>query len=117
MAIVKWNDPFAGMMHSPFDDLFNGVWGADTRGQGASAPAMDVYTDDDKSLVAEVQAPGFEKTRYKCMCTTASWRLKEKNTKKPKIRTRRGSAAIWFVKAMRASTAAYSYQRLLTVTM
>lgn len=61
MAIVKWNDPFAGMMHSPFDDLFNGVWGTDMRGQGASAPAMDVYTDDDKSLVAEVQAPGFEK--------------------------------------------------------
>jgi HSP20 family protein len=61
MALVKWNDPFAGMMHSPFDDLFSGVWGAGLQPHGVNAPAMDVYTEDDKSLVAELQAPGFTK--------------------------------------------------------
>ncbi|HSW99437.1 MAG TPA: Hsp20/alpha crystallin family protein [Patescibacteria group bacterium] len=61
MAIVKWNDPFVGMMHSPFDDLFSGVWGTETHARGTGAPAMDIYTDDDKSLVAEIQAPGFAK--------------------------------------------------------
>lgn len=60
MAIVRW-DPFAGLtsMHSQLDDMFNNFF--------ASAPAthnfsaMDVYTEDDKTLVAEVQAPGFNK--------------------------------------------------------
>ena len=61
MAITRWNDPFAGMMHSPFDDLFNGFWGTGAQARVGSAPAMDVYTEDDKSLVAEVQAPGFTK--------------------------------------------------------
>jgi HSP20 family protein len=61
MAITRWNDPFGGTMHSPFDDLFNGFWGTGPQPRGGSAPAMDVYTEDDKSLVAEVQAPGFTK--------------------------------------------------------
>jgi len=61
MAIVRWNDPFGGLMHSPFDDLFSGFWGAAPGQRATNAPAMDVYTEDDKSLVAEVQAPGFTK--------------------------------------------------------
>jgi HSP20 family protein len=61
MAIIRWNDPFAGTMHSPFDDLFNGMWGTSMIPARGHAPAMNVYTEDDKSLVAEVEAPGFTK--------------------------------------------------------
>jgi HSP20 family protein len=61
MAIVKWNDPFGSMVpRTSFDDLFSGFWGTGVHG-GHGVPAMDVYTDDDKALVAEVQAPGFTK--------------------------------------------------------
>ncbi|HEX7963174.1 MAG TPA: Hsp20/alpha crystallin family protein [Candidatus Saccharimonadales bacterium] len=60
MALVRWNDPFSGMMHTPFDDLFNGVWGGSASSH-MGGPAMNVYTEDDKSLVAEVEVPGFTK--------------------------------------------------------
>lgn len=60
MAIVKWNDPFGGM-RGPLDDLFNGFWGTGLPLGSHNAPAMDVYTEDDKALVAEVQLPGFTK--------------------------------------------------------
>lgn len=60
MAIVRW-DPFAGLtsMHSQLDDMFNSFLATAPGGQNMSA--MDVYTEDDKTLVAEVQAPGFGK--------------------------------------------------------
>ncbi|HEV7453867.1 MAG TPA: Hsp20/alpha crystallin family protein [Candidatus Saccharimonadales bacterium] len=62
MALIRWNDPFAGLtsMHSQLDDMFNNFFGS---GQlsGGNAPAMDVYTENDKELVAEVHAPGFTK--------------------------------------------------------
>ena len=60
MAIVRW-DPFAGLtsMHSQLDDMFNGFLSSAPGGQGMSA--MDVYTENDNTLVAEVQAPGFDK--------------------------------------------------------
>jgi HSP20 family protein len=61
MAIVKWDDPLAGIVHSPFDDLFNGFWGTGDRARNIAGPSIDIYTEDDKSLVAEVQAPGFKK--------------------------------------------------------
>lgn len=63
MAIVRWNDPFAGLttMHSQLDDLFNNFFSANLQ-PAAGAPAMDVYTEDDnKALVAEVHVPGFTK--------------------------------------------------------
>jgi HSP20 family protein len=46
-------------MHSQLDDLFNNFFS--TAPSSQSIPAMDVYTEDDKSLVAEVQTPGFAK--------------------------------------------------------
>ncbi len=60
MAIVRW-DPFAGLtnMHSQLDDMFNGFLSSAPSGQSMSA--LDIYTEDDKTLVAEVQAPGFGK--------------------------------------------------------
>jgi HSP20 family protein len=61
MNLVRWNDPFSGLtsMHSQLDDLFNNFFSAAPSSQ--SVPAMDVYTEDDKNMVAEVQIPGFDK--------------------------------------------------------
>jgi HSP20 family protein len=63
--IVRWDDPFAGLtsLHSQLDDMFNGIFSGVPAVQMSqmSAPAMDVYTDDDKSLTAEVHIPGFNK--------------------------------------------------------
>lgn len=60
MAIIRW-DPFAGLtsMHSQLDDMFNNFFSNVPNAQAMSA--MDVYTEDDKTLIAEVQAPGFGK--------------------------------------------------------
>lgn len=61
MNVQRWNDPFAGLltMHSQLDDMFNNFL-TSTPSVPTSA-AMDVYTNDDKELIAELQAPGFTK--------------------------------------------------------
>jgi HSP20 family protein len=63
MALIRYNDPFSGLtsMHSQLDDMFNSFFGGAGMQRPVAAPAMDVYTEDDKALVAEVQAPGFTK--------------------------------------------------------
>jgi HSP20 family protein len=49
-------------MHSQLDDIFNNFFGSGgAQHTLMAAPAMDVYTEGGKSLVAEVQAPGFTK--------------------------------------------------------
>ncbi len=60
--LIRWSDPFAGLtsVHSQLDDLFNGFFGG-MPAVTQSMPAMDVYNEDDKQLVAEVQIPGFTK--------------------------------------------------------
>lgn len=60
MAIVKW-DPFAGLtnMHSQLDDMFNSLLASSPTTQGV--PAIDIYTEDDNSLVAEIHTAGFDK--------------------------------------------------------
>ena len=60
MNLVRWNDPFASGLHSQLDDLLNNFVGNMPAASG-TVPAMDIYTEDDKQLVAEVQAPGFDK--------------------------------------------------------
>ncbi len=61
-GLSRWDDPFAGLtsLHSQLDDMFNGFFGSPMQAVGPM-PAMDVYNDDDKQLVAEVQIPGFTK--------------------------------------------------------
>jgi HSP20 family protein len=61
--LIRFNDPFAGLtsMHSQLDDLFNNFFNSALPAGTHGLPAMDVYTEDDKALVAEVQAPGFDK--------------------------------------------------------
>jgi HSP20 family protein len=64
MANLQRWDPFSELttMHSQLDDIFDNFFGGNRlAGATNAAPAMDVYTDGDKQLVAEVQAPGFDK--------------------------------------------------------
>ncbi len=60
--LIRWDDPFAGLtnLHSQLDDMFNDMFSRTAMPELHKA-AMDVYTEDDKQLVAEVQAPGFDK--------------------------------------------------------
>lgn len=62
--VVRWDDPFSGIasLHSQMDDMFNNFFaGMPALQTPQSLPAMDVYTEDDKQLVAEVHTPGFNK--------------------------------------------------------
>lgn len=61
--IIRWDDPFAGLsnMHTQLDDMFNNMLSMPEVPRMRSMPAMDVYSEDDKRLVAEVNAPGFDK--------------------------------------------------------
>lgn len=63
--LTRWDDPFSGLtsLHGQLDDMFNNFFTGLPAAQGTqlSMPAMDVYSEDDKQLVAEVQAPGFDK--------------------------------------------------------
>lgn len=63
MQLTRWNDPFSGLtsLHSQLDDMFNNFFGNIPSVPTQSMPAMNVYSEDDKQLVAEVEAPGFDK--------------------------------------------------------
>lgn len=56
-------DPFRelGSLHKQLDDMFNSFWSDNLSTLKGGMPATDVYTEDDKQLVAEVHAPGFSK--------------------------------------------------------
>lgn len=60
--LVRYSDPFAGLtsLHSQLDDIFNTILSPSQLPASRAVPMMDVYTEDDKSLVTEVQAPGFK---------------------------------------------------------
>ncbi|GAC1391779.1 MAG: hypothetical protein NVSMB46_05510 [Candidatus Saccharimonadales bacterium] len=62
-GMIRWEDPFAGLtsLHSQLDDMFNDVFTHGNTPLNITAPALDIYNDDDTSLVVEVQAPGFTK--------------------------------------------------------
>lgn len=61
--LIRWDDPFAGLtsLHSQLDDMFNSVFSNAPLRSSHSMPALDVYTEDDKQLVAEAHVPGFGK--------------------------------------------------------
>lgn len=62
-GLIRFNDPFSGIsdLHSQIDDMFNNLFSGSALPSAQSLPAMDVYTEDDKQLVTEVNAPGFSK--------------------------------------------------------
>lgn len=61
-GLTRWDDPFSGLtsLHSQLDDMFNSFFSSPLPAI-SSMPAMNIYTDEDKQLVAEVQIPGFDK--------------------------------------------------------
>jgi HSP20 family protein len=63
MELVKRSRPSTGIrsLHDQIDDMFNDFF----RGSGLgsltqSFPSLDVYNEDDKNMVVELQAPGYE---------------------------------------------------------
>jgi HSP20 family protein len=61
---VRWDDPFSGIasLHSQLDDMFSNFFSdMPTAHTSPALPAMDVYNEDEKQLVAEINAPGFNK--------------------------------------------------------
>lgn len=62
MDLIRFNDPFAGLssLHNELDDMFNSFFTTSTAAT-QTAPAMDVYTEDNKQLTAEIHLPGFSK--------------------------------------------------------
>lgn len=63
MHLTRWNDPFSGIssLHSQLDEMFNNMLGNLPASPAQNVPAMNAYVEDDKQLVAEVEAPGFDK--------------------------------------------------------
>lgn len=61
--LARWSDPFSGLsgLHRELDDMFNSFFGQTSWPLAGNLPAMDVYTENDKQLVAEVHLPGFTK--------------------------------------------------------
>jgi HSP20 family protein len=61
--LIRFNDPFAGLvsLHSQLDDMFNGFLTNTPLATSHGMPSLDVFMEDDKDLVAEIQAPGFDK--------------------------------------------------------
>jgi len=62
--LVRWDDPFAGLtsLHSQLDDMLSGFFSGLPAVQPMQGmPAIDIYDEDGKQLVAEVSAPGFNK--------------------------------------------------------
>lgn len=60
MQLSRKNDPFSSLsgLHSQLDDMFNSFFTNMPSTQ--NLPAMNAYVEDDKRLVAEIEAPGFD---------------------------------------------------------
>jgi HSP20 family protein len=60
--LIKW-DPFADInsLHRDLDNMFNSFFNQSWPIAKTGLPAMDIYTENDKQLVAEVHVPGFTK--------------------------------------------------------
>lgn len=59
--LMRLHDPFAELssIHNQLDDIFGTFMNPAFLPTKPAVPSMDVYVDDDKQLVSEVQAPGF----------------------------------------------------------
>jgi HSP20 family protein len=61
--LMRFRDPLRGIsnIQRQMDDMFDNLMSRNWPMAIGSMPAMDVYTEDDNQLVAEVHAPGFSK--------------------------------------------------------
>lgn len=103
--LVRWDDPFAGLtsMHSQLDDMFNNFFTGlpAIHGPQMSIPAMDVYSEDDKQLVTEVQAPGFDKDDVEV--SVHNGMLEIKGEKHEKEEDKKGKKRSYMVRESHAS--------------
>jgi HSP20 family protein len=63
MNIVRKQDENRGLrsLHDQIDNMFNDFFrGSALSGLTQTTPSLDIYSDDDKNMVVEVHAPGFE---------------------------------------------------------
>ncbi len=52
---------FGVSLFNDFDKLFNDLWSSfSTNNMGLSLPSADIYSEDDKHVVVELQVPGLE---------------------------------------------------------
>ena len=60
--LIRRNDPFTGLsgLHNHIDDIFNEFFSMTPSSNTARVPAMDIYNENDKNIVAEIHAPGFK---------------------------------------------------------
>lgn len=56
--ITRW-DPFN--LHAQLDDVFTSLLSTNLSRDTQGTSTMDVYSDNDKEIVAELHAPGFDK--------------------------------------------------------
>jgi HSP20 family protein len=61
--LMRFRDPLRGIssIQRQMDDMFDNLMSRNWPVAVGNMPTMDVYTEDDKQLVAEVQAPGYSK--------------------------------------------------------
>jgi HSP20 family protein len=61
--VMRFRDPLRGIssLQRQMDDMFDNLMSRNWPVALGNMPAMDVYTEGDKQLVAEVHAPGFSK--------------------------------------------------------
>jgi HSP20 family protein len=61
--VMRFRDPLRGIsnLQRQVDDMFDNLMSRNWPVALGNMPAMDVYTEGDKQLVAEVHAPGFSK--------------------------------------------------------
>jgi HSP20 family protein len=61
--LMRFRDPLRGInsIQRQMDDMFDNLMSRNWPVAVGNMPTMDVYTEDDKQLIAEVHAPGFSK--------------------------------------------------------
>lgn len=107
--IVRWDDPFAGLtnLHSQLDDMFSSFFSGVPTAPAQGLPAMDVFTEDDKELIVEVQAPGFDKDDVEV--NVHNGMLEIKGEKHEKEEDKKGKKRSYMVRESHASF----YRRLM----
>ena len=92
VRLVRWGDPFTGLtsLHSQLDDVFNNLLGS-APSAGSNLPAMDVYTEDDKHLVTEVHAPGFDKDDFEINVNEGVLEIKAEHQEKQEEKDKKRS--------------------------
>ena len=93
---MRWDDPFAGLtsLHQELDDMFNTFFSQPGASAMSNMPAMDVYTEDDKQMVAEVHLPGFSKNEVDVSVHEGILEIKGKREEKEEQKDKKRSYVV-----------------------